>query len=139
MFLPHSVITLPVARCHWCLPSDSVKHLTLSLHPPRIFSLSQMFLMRPPSRGCFKSILVRKIGVAQFPTCRLPKGIEANQELYQLFIPKIAVAVRNDQMLKVTTLKFKPYLSFGFGSNPRLSVGVNNFITKVPYMGRLLS
>jgi hypothetical protein len=42
------------------------------------------------------------------------EGLEANQGLNKFLVQKITVEMRNDQMLKVTTFKFKSWVSFGF-------------------------
>jgi len=67
------------------------------------------------------------------------EGIEANPGTYQLvfFVPKIAIAVRNYQMFEVTCLKFKLWVSFGFGSNPRVSGGGST--KKMPHLEQMCS
>ena len=54
-------------------------------------------------------------------------------------VQKIIVEVRNDQILKVTVLKFKLRVSFEVGSNQRLFRGGSNFIKIVPDVERMLS
>ena len=66
------------------------------------------------------------------------EGMEANEDC-TILGTKIAVGIQNDQMLKVTALKFTSQVSFGFGSKPRLSVDGSNLIKIVPHMERLLS
>ena len=58
--------------------------------------------------------------------------------LYNSLVPKIDAEVRTDYILKVTALKFKSYVSFGVGSNSRLSGRGSIFFKKVPLMERLL-
>jgi len=57
--------------------------------------------------------------------------------LYQFLVQKIAVRIRNDQMLEVILLKFKSWFTFGVGSK-RISGGGSNLDKKVPNMERLL-
>jgi len=50
------------------------------------------------------------------------EGMEAEpkkQGLYNSWVPKINVGNRNNQMLRVTALKFKSWMSFGVASNPQ--------------------
>ena len=63
--------------------------------------------------------------------------MEAKPILYQLLVPKITVGMRNDQMLEVTVLKFKSWVSFGVGSDIRISGGGSNLNKKVSQMERL--
>jgi len=65
----------------------------------------------------------------------LTEGMEPR--LYQFLVQKISVRIRNDQMLKVTLLKFKSWVTFGVGSK-RISGGGSNLNKKVPPMERLL-
>jgi len=59
--------------------------------------------------------------------------------LYNSSVQKIVVGVRNDQILKVTALKFNSGISLGVCSNQQLSREGINFIKKVSHMERLLS
>jgi len=49
---------------------------------------------------------------------RLHGTLDTGHQIIWLLVQKIAIRMRNDQMLKVTVLKFKTWVSFEFGSNP---------------------
>ena len=51
------------------------------------------------------------------------KRNQRRQNQQESLIETIAVGVQNDQMIKVTALKFKSYVSFGFGSHSRFYGG----------------
>ena len=61
----------------------------------------------------------------------------SKQVLYNSFVPKIDIEIRNDEILKVTTLKLKSYVSFGVGSNPQLFWRGSNLCKKMPHRERL--
>jgi len=65
------------------------------------------------------------------------RGDGSEQRMYHFLVQEIAVGVRNDQMLEVTLLIFDSQVSFGVGSNTRISGGGSNLIEKVPRMERL--
>jgi len=58
------------------------------------------------------------------------EGMETNQNCTNTWYKKIAVGVQNDQMLEITLLH--PFVSFGVGSNTRMSRGGSNPIKKAP-------